>query len=475
MKTLLLNFATLLACLRLMPMPVCLADVPAPGGGDTNAFSATWSFQDTTNWTSDAGYYPAGYTNITSATNADGTALQVDSSSPAYLAYNLVETDGTVELQVDRGGIMVWVRPHWNSGDGPGWPARIVEVGAYTTNASFGWFSLYTDSGGTNLYFSSQNDSGSEATWLSCAVTFTSNVWTYIALSYSYTNTALWVNSQLLTNGPGVTIWPGSGAMASPWFIGSDSSGGNQIRGDIDDLWTSGTPLDQLEVQSTYDIFGFAYDAEALLSMMQSSTNYYWTNSPTFQAVVGPGNLGFAGIATNCASSTNVWITNLVATIVGSGTNATVTLTFTIFGGQSGVFYDVYANAVPGPTNSPAYGWAWMGQGQSCHTYTLANMPTASLYLTLGLPIDSDGDGLRDLYEILITHTDPHNPDSSGDGMWDGWKVVWWLSPSVKHVSQPTERSNYTYNQADWMQQISGIKNGSVTLDAEGNVQQTTQ
>jgi len=229
--------------------------------------------------------------------------------------------------------------------------------------------------------------------------------------------------------------------------------------------------LGQLSVQATYDIWGFSYYGEAMFSMMHSSTNSYWTNSPIFQAVVGPGNLVFAGIATNCTTSTNVWITNLVATIVGSGTNTSVNLTFTIFGGQTGVFYDVYANAVPGPTNSPAYGWAWMGQGQSCHTYTLANMPTASLYLTLGQPIDSDGDGLRDLYELLITHTDPYKPDTSGDGMLDGWKVIWpGLSPRIDNSALPGNRANYGYNSTDWLNTISGAKSETVVTDFEGNV-----
>jgi len=36
---------------------------------------------------------------------------------------------------------------------------------------------------------------------------------------------------------------------------------------------------------------------------------------------------------------------------------------------------------------------------------------------------DSDGDGLTDLEEIMIYHTDPNNPDSDGDGLSDGDEV----------------------------------------------------
>src|SRR5581483_7561993 len=36
---------------------------------------------------------------------------------------------------------------------------------------------------------------------------------------------------------------------------------------------------------------------------------------------------------------------------------------------------------------------------------------------------DSDGDGLTDLEEIMIYHTDPNNPDTDGDGLTDGDEV----------------------------------------------------
>jgi outer membrane protein OmpA-like peptidoglycan-associated protein len=37
--------------------------------------------------------------------------------------------------------------------------------------------------------------------------------------------------------------------------------------------------------------------------------------------------------------------------------------------------------------------------------------------------LDSDGDGLTDLEEIMIYHTDPFNPDTDGDGLTDGEEV----------------------------------------------------
>ena len=43
---------------------------------------------------------------------------------------------------------------------------------------------------------------------------------------------------------------------------------------------------------------------------------------------------------------------------------------------------------------------------------------------------DFDGDGLSNLDEITIYHTDPLNPDTDGDGLPDGWEVAHNLNPN---------------------------------------------
>ena len=43
------------------------------------------------------------------------------------------------------------------------------------------------------------------------------------------------------------------------------------------------------------------------------------------------------------------------------------------------------------------------------------------LFAVGGVGIDSDGDGLPDIYEALVTHTDPFNPDTRGTGEPDGF------------------------------------------------------
>jgi hypothetical protein len=43
---------------------------------------------------------------------------------------------------------------------------------------------------------------------------------------------------------------------------------------------------------------------------------------------------------------------------------------------------------------------------------------------TAGLGEDSDGDGLPDIYEVLVTHTDPDNADTGNTGVLDGYKEM---------------------------------------------------
>jgi hypothetical protein len=161
MKTASFLKGRLLLLLLLCPLagPV-RATVPMPDEG-TN-FLSGWSFSDPSNWPSIFGYTPVSFTNLNSSSLGNGTALVLDHTNAAWLLYHTIESDGHTNLTVDRGTVLFWFAPHWAStnegGSGPGAWGRLIEVGVYTTNASYGWWSLYTDPEGVNLYFSAQSD-----------------------------------------------------------------------------------------------------------------------------------------------------------------------------------------------------------------------------------------------------------------------------------------------------------------------------
>jgi hypothetical protein len=178
-----------------------------------------WKF-NSTNIASVNGYLPkAGY-NLQLVPSFGSNAVLVSGSS-ALLNYYEVEPSGPTNIVCDNGVVEFWFRPEWSSvslgGSGPGGYARLIELGEYTTNASYGWWSLHTDPAGTNLYFSAQTN-GASATYLSTPINWTSNWWHMITLTYSSTNSTLYIDGQPAVTGPGVSYWPAAscGRMALP-------------------------------------------------------------------------------------------------------------------------------------------------------------------------------------------------------------------------------------------------------------------
>jgi hypothetical protein len=260
--------------------------------------------------------------------------------------------------------------------------------------------------------------------------------------------------------------------LANGFWIGSDSNGLAQARGMFDDLATYADPLDGETIGSIFNSYYIIYYLNPMNIANISPAPTTPSSLPTFNAITGPGWLQWITNASGCTSGSEVWLTNLVCSLT---TNQGADFSFSIAGGSDGLLYDVFANAVIGPPGSPGYQWAWQGQGYHCNTYLLTNLPGVAAFLILGTPQDYDQDGLTDAYENLASKTDPNNPDTSGDGMLDGWKVLWGLNPLANNPAQSGLRLNYGYDGGGWLQTISGVRSGSVSLDAEGNVQQVSQ
>ncbi len=122
---------------------------PFLGRSQTNRLLEAWSFNDT-NWLSYFGYAPAAYTNLTFVPDtANGGALLIDDTNAVVLQVNAVENDGHINITLDTGSISVWFNPDWSGtnegGVGPGEGSLLFEIGADTTNASDGWWSVFFD------------------------------------------------------------------------------------------------------------------------------------------------------------------------------------------------------------------------------------------------------------------------------------------------------------------------------------------
>lgn len=460
----------LAACIILLSLLFFLPRVvhAQPSPGDTNTFYygtpiGAWSFSDTNYWTSDFGYAPVSFSNVGASWLGDGTAA-VFNETNSWLQYNVIEEDGATNLTVDFGSMIVWFAPNWtgtNEGStGPGVWGRLLEVG---DSSGSGLWSLYVDPAGVNIYFTVQTNGGPAVTYLSAPIDWgTTNYWHSIALTYSTTNTLLYLDGWIATNGPAITNFPGPEVLANGFFIGSDSTGNNQAKGMFDDIYTYDYPISASTV-SVEDLTGMMYlRMNPLNAANFSSAPSTYTTTPTFQAVVGPGFLQWKGTDANCVTGTNVFIKNVSAV----QSNGVTSVTFTISGGVSGAWYDVFAIGALAPNGT----WAWMGQGTNCGIYSLS-LSNSMAFLILGTPLDSDGDGLTDAYEKLVSKTNPQNPDTDGDGMPDGWEVVWGTDPLSNDAAQTGQRSNFIYDQVGWLNTLSGTRSETIGLDPEGNVQ----
>jgi hypothetical protein len=397
---------------------------PTPPGGTNSYYYGTpleaFSFNDVTNWTTDFGFYPISFTNITSSPLGDGTALVVDSTNSAWVNYNVIETDGIPNLTVDVGSVMLWFAPSWSGtnegGTGPGVWGRLLEVGS--TNGA-GLWSLYVDPDGVNLYFTVQTNGGDPVTYLSAPIDWTTNYWHEIALTYSPSNILLYLDGWQVTNGAAITNFPDADVLTNGFFIGSDNAGNNQAHGMFDDIYTYDYPVGR-------DIISGEYMTGQLYIMLNPLNRANFASAPstpsdppTLVAITGPGYLQYISTGTNCITSSSLWLTNMLATTAGTN----VTFTFEIAGGISGAPYDIFGTAALASSMTNMQ-WAWMGEGYSCNTYSIPNLPVGSGFFIAASILDSDADGLSDAYERLVSHTDPNVPDTLLDGISDLYKVL---------------------------------------------------
>jgi alpha-tubulin suppressor-like RCC1 family protein len=219
-----------------------------------------WRFENT-NWLGEQGQIPLAFTNVQNVAGLHGNALHLDSGSAAFLKYREVENSGAANIDVRNGTIVFSFNPNWSSsgagGTGPGAVGQLLSVGQFTTNASIGCWNVSVSADGNSLSFVTQTN-GATATNLIAPVSFQSNQWYQVALAYTPSNSALYINAAPVgANGAGVTLYPDALTRAVNGFnIGSDRNGSDQARGRFDTMETFNYPLTASEISQRPDTDG---------------------------------------------------------------------------------------------------------------------------------------------------------------------------------------------------------------------------
>lgn len=231
---------------------------PADQGSVVNVQLGRWTFDNTNSWTGDQGQLPMASLNVSGRPSPRTNAVFIYSTNGAYLRYRDVEANGHPNINCQRGTMRYWFKPDWASaslgGAGPQAYGTMISFG--DSNAPFGegWWGFTVSVNGDNLSFVSKGPGvdGWGTEHFAPNISWNSNTWHQVALTYSATGTKIYLDGQYVTNGIGIASFPNATTRANGFKLGT-GSGGNQCRGQFEDLETYNYELSAAEISSAYD------------------------------------------------------------------------------------------------------------------------------------------------------------------------------------------------------------------------------
>jgi hypothetical protein len=216
-----------------------------------------------------------------------GTAVSVHTHMVKYLP---VEANGSANINCRNGTIRFWFRPDWSSvsagGTGPYSWGRLIEVGGWSWDNTYGWWSLYFDPNGNTIYFSSQAN-GEWTSYCAVPISWTSGNWHQVTLAYSLEGTGLYIDGQQVASGVGIQGYPSFAVRTATGFnVGSDYFACEQARGQFDELETFNYPLSAEDIARSYNAIANLNANALAVGFVSDHVN---TRSITAQIEGGPG------------------------------------------------------------------------------------------------------------------------------------------------------------------------------------------
>lgn len=386
-----------------------------------------WEFSGT-NFLSLRDAAPISLTNVTLVPTWAGNGLQVDSTNASWINYAVVEPSGRTNLDVAQGTIEMWISPDWNSSDGLAAWGVILEAGNWDTNlaSAIGAWGLFISPDASNLYFSAQTN-GVITNYLSAPINWTAGDWHHIALTYSATSSALYLEGQLVANGPGVTVIPGAEVLASGFSIGSDGNGSGmlQSRSVFNGIATYNYPLDALTISNNY-----AEESQNVYPLPSSGTFAADSGPPSLPGGFGSGTNapdgGGSGYTPTTYPSGSFWLQVLPPGINAYNSDPN-SVTLILNGTMAGIAYQLLSTT---NLNHPVWTVEQNLIGSEVTNFTVTTVSMAGrptlFFKAMAYTLDSDGDGLPDWWETKYSTSshplDPNNADTGSTGIPDGYK-----------------------------------------------------
>ena len=204
-----------------------------------------WHF-DTTNWFGAQGQQPLVATNLGLVSSWSSNAMNLDADD-AVLTYNLVEANGHTNLNLQCGTVRLWFCPNWSSanlgGIGLNNVPMLIESDDLHTQAYWVLF-IYPD--GNSIVLSS-GDGTDWSDYMNEPIAWKSNQWHQVALTYTPTNSIMYIDGMPVTNGVGIAYVP----VANSFYIGN-SIYSYPAHGRFDELDTFDYPLSAERIAADY-------------------------------------------------------------------------------------------------------------------------------------------------------------------------------------------------------------------------------
>ena len=360
---------------------------------------------------------------FTYAESWSGYALQRAGDAVVPFVIPALDVKGRTNVSCSQGTIRVWFKPAWSSaatgqGAGPGTVATLIELDVIGKNESANVWSLQVSPDGNTLSLVAQSDSN-PTVLLETGISWSANQSHLVWLNYGPKETTLFLDGQIVAQGTGTPIVPPEMAAL---VVGSSLVGKAVAGGDFDELACYDSPATRHgeRTAQTLDVsfyWNYCADYAALgpisaeeiaarekrLAENRNNLAFAQRSSAMMNGMSARNSCGPLD-ASACVTNGPVFMTNVWADLE---TNGTMTVTFDLIGGTNGLFYDIFTTTNLADGNAPALSWTWLGRGPTCQTYQFTNQPLAAAFYLVGTPQDTDGDGMSDAFERLVSRTDP--------------------------------------------------------------------